>query len=42
MAAATHSPPPVRHRAPQRAGRRSPAVPLLAAAWAGGIAVLAL
>ncbi|MGD6749177.1 ferredoxin reductase family protein [Streptomyces sp. BH105] len=39
--ATTHSPPPVRHRlsAPRR---RSPAVPLLAAAWAGGCAVLAL
>ncbi|MFZ3573065.1 ferredoxin reductase family protein [Streptomyces sp. BH097] len=40
--ATTHSPPPVRHRlsAPRR--HRSPAVPLLAAAWAGGCAVLAL
>ncbi|MET8471974.1 ferredoxin reductase family protein [Streptomyces sp. NPDC006422] len=42
MATATHSPPPVRHRPPAGRRRRSPAVPLLAAAWAGGIAVLAL
>ncbi|MFB7994709.1 ferric reductase-like transmembrane domain-containing protein [Streptomyces sp. NPDC056002] len=38
----THSPPPLRHRAPRPARRRSPAVPLLAAAGAGGAAVLGL
>ncbi|MEU6659355.1 ferric reductase-like transmembrane domain-containing protein [Streptomyces sp. NPDC046821] len=38
----THSPPPLSHRAPRRSRHRSPAVPLLAAAYAGGAAVLAL
>nr|WP_255945628.1 ferredoxin reductase family protein [Streptomyces sp. ODS25] len=38
----TQSPAPVRHRAPRPARHRSPALPLLAAAWAGGLAVLAL
>ncbi|MFF2506735.1 ferric reductase-like transmembrane domain-containing protein [Streptomyces sp. NPDC058067] len=38
----THSPPPLSHRAPRRTRHRSPAVPLLAAAYAGGAAVLAL
>ncbi|WP_223280963.1 ferredoxin reductase family protein [Streptomyces antnestii] len=38
----THSPPPLSHRAPRPARRRSPAVPLLAVAGAGGVAVLAL
>ncbi|MEU6394667.1 ferredoxin reductase family protein [Streptomyces sp. NPDC046939] len=43
MATTTHSPPPqVRHRAPNAERRRSPAAPLLLAAWAGGVAVLAL
>ncbi|MBO1331702.1 ferric reductase-like transmembrane domain-containing protein [Streptomyces sp. VRA16 Mangrove soil] len=42
MVTATHSPPPTRHRAPAAEHRRSPAVPLLAAAWAGGLAVLGL
>ncbi|MGW2177667.1 ferredoxin reductase family protein [Streptomyces sp. NPDC001732] len=42
MATAIHRPPPVRHRAPGPPRRRSPAAPLLAAAWAGGLAVLAL
>lgn len=38
----TQSPPPVGHRAPRPAHRRSPALPLLTAAGAGGLAVLAL
>ncbi|MFE6758812.1 ferric reductase-like transmembrane domain-containing protein [Streptomyces sp. NPDC057684] len=38
----THSAPTLRHRAPRQVRRRSPAVPLLAAAYAGGAAVLAL
>ncbi|MGW6138547.1 ferredoxin reductase family protein [Streptomyces sp. NPDC055140] len=38
----THSAPPLRHRAPRQVRRHSPAVPLLAAACAGGAAVLAL
>ncbi|WP_425839408.1 ferredoxin reductase family protein [Streptomyces fractus] len=42
MATATHSPPPVRHRPTDSRRRRSPAVPLLVAAWAGGLSVLAL
>jgi predicted ferric reductase len=42
VATVTHSAPPSRHRAPHTARRRSPAIPLLVAAWAGGIAVLGL
>ncbi|WP_338694558.1 ferredoxin reductase family protein [Streptomyces sp. Q6] len=42
MVSVAHSPPPIRHRAPAAPSRHSPAVPLLAAAWAGGIAVFAL
>ncbi|MFD8568111.1 ferric reductase-like transmembrane domain-containing protein [Streptomyces sp. NPDC059639] len=42
MVTATHSPPPTSHRAPAVAHRRSPAAPLLAAACAGGLAVLGL
>ncbi|MCX3062509.1 ferredoxin reductase family protein [Streptomyces beihaiensis] len=42
MVTVTQSPPPVRHRAPSSASRRTPALPLLVAAWAGGFAVLAL
>ncbi len=38
----TQSPPPVRHRAARPAHRRDPALPLLVAAWAGGLAVLGL
>ncbi|WP_353941415.1 ferredoxin reductase family protein [Streptomyces sp. HUAS MG91] len=42
MVTATRIPPPMRHRTPAAGPRRSPAVPLLTAAWAGGCAVLGL
>ena len=42
MPTVTDRPPPARHRAAGVSWRGSPAVPLLAAAWAGGLAVLAL
>ncbi|MYW65100.1 ferric reductase [Streptomyces sp. SID8379] len=42
MVATTHTPPPTSHRAQAARPRRSPAAPLLAAAWAGGFAVLGL
>ncbi|MFF0677532.1 ferric reductase-like transmembrane domain-containing protein [Streptomyces tendae] len=42
MATATDRPPPARHRASATPWRASPAAALQAAAWAGGIAVLAL
>ncbi|WP_372348539.1 ferric reductase-like transmembrane domain-containing protein [Streptomyces sp. KL116D] len=42
MTTTTHGPPPARHRTPAPRRKRSPAVPLQAAAWAGGLAVLAL
>ncbi|MGQ5593227.1 ferredoxin reductase family protein [Streptomyces sp. ESR1.13] len=42
MTTATDRRPPARHRAGRTAWRVPPAAPLLAAAWAGGIAVLAL
>ncbi|MER6095979.1 ferredoxin reductase family protein [Streptomyces sp. NPDC001728] len=42
MAAATHRPPPVTHRAPGPPRHRATAALLLGAAWAGGFAVLAL
>ncbi|MEV7218335.1 ferredoxin reductase family protein [Streptomyces sp. NPDC093681] len=42
MTTATDRPPPARHRAPATPWRASPATALQAAAWAGGIAVLAL
>jgi predicted ferric reductase len=42
MATATHHPPPVTHRAPGPPSHRATAALLLAAAWAGGFALLAL
>ncbi|MEV7794504.1 ferredoxin reductase family protein [Streptomyces sp. NPDC087512] len=42
MATVTDRPPPARHRAGTTPWRGSPAAPLIVAAWAGGLAVLAL
>ncbi|WP_328918243.1 ferredoxin reductase family protein [Streptomyces jietaisiensis] len=42
MATVTDRPPPARHRLPGTPWRRSPAPLFLAAAWAGGVGVLAL